>query len=79
MKTNISTVMVINEGDDGIWLVSFLAHDPGIELEQKTWRQRVRDPGVVRQSCLRAGPKRIGSAGRIRTCDQPVNSRLLYR
>ena len=41
-KINISTVLAgqklgIKEVDDGIWLVSFLAHDLGyIDLEQRT-------------------------------------------
>lgn len=41
-KINISTVMAahrlgIKQGDDGIWLVSFIAYDPGyIDLEQRT-------------------------------------------
>ena len=37
------------------------------------------DRSVLRTQQLRVSARKIGSPGRIRTIDQPVNSRLLYR
>ena len=55
------------------------------DLQARTDQQSIRPEsvthvsGINRHPCGRNGPEKLGSPGRIRTSDQPVNSRLLYR
>lgn len=92
-KINISTVLAgekvgITEVDEKIWLVQLMDFDLGYFDTDSCRIELATDPfeikhvthviGIFCYLCERNIPRDNGCSGRIRTCDQVVNSHLLY-